>query len=91
MANIFYRLSHTAGAPGLRKFVGHNSLLCEHTDRLPGHLAASDLNLDNNRVTLGPVLTFDDKRRHFTGEASEYANMFLKRLYRPSFVVPEDV
>ncbi len=91
MANISYRLGRTAGPRELRRAVEDNPVLTEHVDRLLGHLEANEIDLSSNPVKLGPVLTFDDDRQQFTGDSAEYANMFLKRVYRPPFIVPEVV
>ena len=63
----------------------------ESVDRLFSHLRANEINLKANPVRIGPMLNFDIEKERFRGEQSEWANMFLKRIYRPRFVVPEIV
>ncbi len=91
MANISYRLGHATGRQGLRRAAQDNTVLTEHVDRLLSHIDANKINLSNNPVRLGPMLTFDYDRQRFTGESAEYANMFLKRIYRPPFILPDTV
>jgi len=37
------------------------------------------------------VLEWDANAEQFTGETARWANMYLSRLYRPPFIVPEKV
>jgi predicted dehydrogenase len=91
MANISYRIGHRQSPRDIRAAVADNPILAESVERLFSHLEANEVDLDKQRVTLGPTLTFDRGRECFVGASADYANMFLKRDYRPPFVVPEDV
>jgi predicted dehydrogenase len=91
MANISYRLAHKMSPSSVRKAVSNNEALAESVDRLFSHLEANEVDLNQNPVRVGPTLNFDVARERFTGKQSELANMFLKRLYRPPFIVPETV
>jgi hypothetical protein len=66
-------------------------VLGESVDRLVSHVKANEIDLEVNPIRMGPMLNFDLERERFTGEQSEWANMFLKRIYRPPFIVPEKV
>jgi hypothetical protein len=55
------------------------------------HLAANEVNLEKEPITMGPILTMDPQKEQYVGEFSEMANMFLKRNYREPFVIPENV
>ena len=55
------------------------------------HLAANEVNLEEEPITLGPVLTMDPAKERYIGKNSGMANMFLKRNYREPFIVPENV
>ncbi len=68
-----------------------NEALSESFDRILSHLRANEIDLETNPIRIGPILNFDVRQERFTGEQSECANMFLKRLYRLPFVVPENV
>ncbi|UCD51116.1 MAG: Gfo/Idh/MocA family oxidoreductase [Phycisphaerales bacterium] len=91
MANISYRLAYTMPPSSVREAVADNQVLAESADRLLSHVKANDIDLKANPVRVGSRLQFDIPRERFTGEQSEWANMFLKRVYRPPFVVPETV
>ena len=36
-------------------------------------------------------LTIDAKAERFTGESARWANMYVGRIYRPPFVLPDEV
>lgn len=90
-AHISYRLADRKPVEEIRKAVAGNDLLAESFERLCPHLQANEIDLQENPVALGPTLTFDTEQEKFVGQDSYYANMFLKRNYRPPFVVPETV
>lgn len=75
----------------IQKAVSGNEVLGESVDHLIGHLKANEIDPEVNPIRIGPMLDFDLEREQFTGEQSEWANMFLKRIYRPPFIVPEKV
>ncbi len=60
-------------------------------ERMLQHLAANEVDLAKEPITLGPVLTMDPEKERYIGENSDLANMFIKRNYREPFVVPEQV
>lgn len=91
MANISYRLARKMSPQKIQKAVADNEVLSESLDRILSHLRANEVDLKKNPVRVGPTLDFDIKQEQFVGEQSEWANMFLKRIYRPPFVVPEKV
>ncbi len=53
------------------------------------HLAKNEVDLTNDKLTLGPVLKMDGKTERFTD--NDEANAMLKDKYREPFVVPEEV
>ena len=65
--------------------------MAEETQRLFDHLKANEVDIENDRLTMGADLNLDPESQLFTGPASEWANMYQKRLYRPPFVIPEKV
>ena len=91
MANISYRLGHKLSPKSIKKAVLSNDVLGESVHRLFSHLRANEINPEANPIRIGPMLNFDIEKERFTGGQSEWANMFLKRIYRPPFVVPEIV
>jgi hypothetical protein len=78
-------------AESVSKAVSDNVVLAESVDRMFSHLRANEIDLDANPFRIGPMLHFDINEEQFTGNQSQYANMFLKRLYRPPFVMPDTV
>ncbi len=90
-ADISYRLAHRTPVEKIKQAVAGNGLLAESFDRLVQHLQANEIDLQEHPIALGPMLTFDTEREEFVGQNSYCANMFLKRDYRPPFVVPETV
>jgi hypothetical protein len=91
MANISYRLAHEMPPQSIKKVVSDNEVLGESFDRILSHIRANEIDLDMNPLSVGPALEFDKEQEQFMGEHGEWANMFLKRIYRPPFVVPEFV
>jgi len=90
-ADISYRLAQHKPVEEIKRTVEGNDLLAESFDRLLQHLQANEIDLGRNPVAVGPMLTFDTESEKFTGESGYYANMFLRRNYRPPFVVPDAV
>jgi predicted dehydrogenase len=91
MANISYRLGQRQSPRAIKEAVSKNDILAESVDRLLSHLEANEVDLDKHPVALGPAVTFDAEQERFVGQSAEFANMFLKRIYRPPFVVPDAV
>ena len=91
MANISYRLGRKESVGTIRKIIGANDILADAFERCLIHLKANDVDLQSDPLTIGPALTFDQKREEFTGEFGKMANMFLRRNYREPFVVPDQV
>ncbi len=60
-----------------------------HLPRVGAHLDANGVDLDRTRARLAPWLEFEPAAEQFTG--NEAANALLRRAYRGSFVVPQQV
>jgi len=91
MANTSHRLGKKATVDEIRTVIGDNAEMMDSFNRMLEHLAANEVNLEKEPITLGPVLTMDPKMERYVGENSSMANMFIKRNYRQPFVVPEKV
>ena len=65
--------------------------MMDSLERMLAHLAANEVDLTAEPLTLGPMLTMDPEKEQYVGEYSEWANMYLKRNYREPFVVPDKV
>ena len=91
MANTSHRLGKKATVDEVRAAIGDNAEMMDSFNRMLEHLAANEVNLEKEPITLGPVLTMDPKTERYVGENSDLANMFIKRNYREPFVVPDQV
>ena len=91
MANISYRLGRKESVGKIRQMITTNDILVEAFERCLEHLKANGVDLQRDPLTIGPALTFDQKREEFTGEFSGLANMYLSRNYREPYIVPDPV
>jgi predicted dehydrogenase len=91
IANTSYRLGRKATPDEIKQAIGDNADMMDSFDRMLEHLAANEVNLEKEPITIGPMLTMDPQKEQYVGEYSEMANMFLKRNYREPFVVPDKV
>jgi predicted dehydrogenase len=57
-------------------------------ERMVGHLRDNGVDLERNKLCLGPLLRIDSEREAFSGHAD--ADALLTRAYRPPFVVPAE-
>lgn len=91
LANISYRLGQTKPVEQIKEIIRGNRVLAESFERLSSHLEANQIDLERTPLAIGAMLTFDAEKEKFVGEFSDRANMFLRRTYRPPFVVPDEV
>jgi len=91
MANTSYRLGKKATPDEIKSIIGDNAEMMDSFNRMLEHLAANEVDLTKEPITIGPMLTMDPQKEQYVGEYSEMANMFLKRNYREPFVVPDKV
>ena len=87
--NISYRLGQQMGPEAIRDQISSDSAALEAGERAYAHLQANGIDLENERATLGVVLTMDPKTERFVG--NDRANNLLTRAYRKPFVVPAKV
>ena len=87
--NISYRLGQLASPEAVREAIKAEAGAEETFQRMLAHLAANEVDVMKDRVTLGPVLTMDPQSETFPGNAA--ANALLRREYRAPFVVPNRV
>jgi predicted dehydrogenase len=85
--NISYRLGAVRSPEEVRESIQGDKGLAEAFGRMAEHLAANQVDLSKDRVTLGLPLKMDAKTERFVGNAA--ADEQLTRPYRPGFVVPE--
>ena len=91
MANTSHRLGKKATVDEIKAAIGDNAEMMDSFDRMIEHLAANEVSLEKEPITLGPVLTMDPATERYVGESSDMANMFIKRNYREPFIVPDTV
>ena len=91
MANTSYRLGKQIKPDEIKAALADNPEMLDSFNRMLEHLAANEVDLEKEPITMGPVLTMDPQKEQYVGENGEMANMFLKRNYREPFVVPEQV
>ncbi|HNY78132.1 MAG: Gfo/Idh/MocA family oxidoreductase [Sedimentisphaerales bacterium] len=91
MANTSHRLGKKATVDEVFQAIGDNEEMFDSFSRMVEHLVANEVDLEKERITLGPVLTMDADKERYVGEHSDMANMYLKRNYREPFIVPENV
>jgi predicted dehydrogenase len=91
MANTSYRLGKHMKPDEIKAALADNPEMLDSFNRMLEHLAANEVDLEKEPITMGPILTMDPAKEQYVGECSDLANMFLKRNYREPFVVPEQV
>jgi predicted dehydrogenase len=91
MANTSYRVGKNATPDEIKTAIGDNTNMMDSFDRMLEHLDANEINLGNEPITVGPMLTMDPQQEKYVGEYSNWANMYIKRNYREPFVVPDKV
>ena len=87
-------ISHLTGSKAtdieIREAIaGDNPLYVDSYDRMAQHLAANEVAIGDEVLTLGLDLTMDPQKETFTGDNAAEANPMLKREYREGFAVPE--
>ncbi len=91
MANTSYRLGRKMKPDEIKAALADNPEMLDSFNRMLEHLAANQVDLEKEPITMGPMLTMDPQKERYIGEYSDMANMFLKRNYREPFVIPENV
>ena len=91
MANTSYRLGKKMKPDEIKAALADNPEMLDSFNRMLENLAANEVDLEKEPITMGPMLTMDPEKERYVGESGDMANMFLKRNYREPFVVPENV
>jgi predicted dehydrogenase len=87
--NISYRLGHGQNPEAIREAIKSEPGGEETFQRMLEHLQANEVDVMKDKITLGPVLSFNPKTERFVGNSA--ADALLKRDYRSPFVVPDQV
>ena len=91
MANTSHRLGKKATVDEIKTTIGDNAEMMDSFNRMLEHLAANEVNLEQEPITLGPVLTMDPAKERYVGANSDMGNIFVKRNYREPFIMPDRV
>jgi predicted dehydrogenase len=91
LGNISYRLGQKSPPEAIRERLQPNPEAQGAFARIQDHLRANDVDMMKSLAALGPWLTFDPADERFTGEWSDYANMYVRQQYREPFVIREKV
>ncbi len=89
--NISYRLGRPAPVDIVAQSLGRHEESREAWDQTVAHLQDNGVDLEMERPTLGPWLTFDPATEQFTGRHAEAANQLVRETYRAPFEIPEQV
>jgi len=89
IGNISHRVGQLSGPDEISDRVGTNDLQNETWLRVAEHLSKNNVDLNKDKLTLGPNLTFDPTREIFTGPGAREANVLLKDNYREEWAIPE--
>ena len=87
--NISYRLGKKASPDAIREKLKGDKEAMDSFERLATHLAANEVDINVDKLTLGEFLKFDPTTEKFIGNAD--ADKMLTREYRAPYVVPEKV
>ncbi len=91
VGNISYRLGRPESIAEIRNRLAELNLhedVSKTLERMTEHLKSNGLDLEKNKLNLGPFLSLSQTKEEFVGNAD--ANMLLSREYRAPFVVPAD-
>jgi hypothetical protein len=91
LGNISYRLGRPASPQEIIAALEKmklNENAVETFEVVRAHLVENGVDIDQERLTLGPWVEIDAERESFVGNAE--ANAMLTRAYRKPFVVPEE-
>lgn len=87
--NISYRLGQKAAPEAILEKVKSDPEAVDSINRMIEHLAANNVDVKMDQLTLGEVLKMDPKTEKFIGNPE--ADKLLTREYRAPFIVPENV
>jgi predicted dehydrogenase len=89
VGNISYRLGRPESIAEIRNRLKELKLhedVSKTLERMTEHLKSNSLDLEKNKLNLGPFLNLSQTKEEFVGNAE--ANKLLSREYRAPFVVP---
>jgi hypothetical protein len=89
--NISYRIGKPASVAQVDQRVSHQEESRENWEQMKSHLHDNGVDLDVEKPTLGPWLTYDPQNERFIGEHAADANELVKEVYRDPYVIPDVV
>jgi predicted dehydrogenase len=87
--NISHRLGQQKAAEDIRSAIKGDKEATDSFERLATHLAANQIDINMDKLTLGEFLKMDVQTEKFIGNPA--ADKMLTREYRAPFIVPEKV
>jgi hypothetical protein len=87
--NISYRLGAKKSPDEIKQTLKDTKGMAEAFARMAEHLGKNEVDITNDKVTLGVPLKMDPKTEKFIGNKS--ADALLTRNYRAPYIVPENV
>lgn len=88
MANHSYRLGKVTPPDQIREHLKANPLFTETFERMLTHLKDNKLEAELSKITVGPMLTIDQKTEKYVGEFAAEANALDMEVYRKEFSLP---
>ena len=88
MANISHRIGKDSSPNEIADSIKGKAELSDAFERCRNYLRENGVDLGATRATLGPWMTYDEKREKFVGDFAKEANKLCHREYRKPFVVP---
>ena len=89
LANVSYRLGKSTSVDEVRERLATDKAGLETFETFVANLEANQVNLDVDKVSVGPWLDFDPVSEKFTGEFAEEANKIAAEEYAAGFELPE--
>jgi len=92
LANISHRIGKEADLDEIRSVAGVGAEGRETVESIIDHLVKNEVDLQRQRLTLGPWLSWDAEKEMCVGDFAGKANKYLKRKkYRKPFVLPKNI
>jgi predicted dehydrogenase len=95
LGNISYRLGTATPQAEIKAQFASRPEIVETLDRFESHLAANGVDVARATPTLGPVLALAPAQERFESandyDLGAFANRMVKDVYRPPYVMPEQV
>lgn len=91
---ISHQLGDAVNGPAVREAIADDSTLTERYAAMEEHLGRNEVDLQKEKITLGPMLKFNPDAERFEGNPGGLdaaANKLTTRSYRAPYVVPTEV